>query len=248
MAHVFVRVREQPEIDTADGGLLSEEMLGAIELRAGNRFAGCRQGPLQHTYESIFFAYRLVELVVYADQAPKTLQTLGWKFAIQIDGRGHADEIQQHEIAGRDVDQYFAHRPRFLIRPPMVLRGWYGFGKGDQLVFDDFEFPQELAWKTFDAGSRGHVQQDTNPKPPAGPEEATAALLCWEASSASRMPTISSFYGILIRMFFNDHAPPHFHARYGEFEATIVIGTLEVIHGQLPSRAFEPSKGTGDDK
>ena len=33
------------------------------------------------------------------------------------------------------------------------------------------------------------------------------------------------FYGILIRMFFNDHAPPHFHARYGEFEATIDIGT-----------------------
>ena len=35
------------------------------------------------------------------------------------------------------------------------------------------------------------------------------------------MPTISSFYGILIRMFYNDHGPPHFHARYGEFEATI---------------------------
>lgn len=32
------------------------------------------------------------------------------------------------------------------------------------------------------------------------------------------MPTISTFYGILIRMFFNDHPPPHFHARYGEFE------------------------------
>ena len=52
------------------------------------------------------------------------------------------------------------------------------------------------------------------------------------------MPTISTFYGILIRMFFNDHAPPHFHARYGEFEATIDIGTLEVIQGGLPSRAL----------
>ena len=56
--------------------------------------------------------------------------------------------------------------------------------------------------------------------------------------SASRMPTISTFYGILIRMFFNDHAPPHFHARYGEFEATVNIGTLEIIEGQLPHRAF----------
>ena len=46
------------------------------------------------------------------------------------------------------------------------------------------------------------------------------------------------FYGILIRMFFNDHAPPHFHARYGEFEATIDIGTSAVLQGQLPSRAL----------
>ena len=52
------------------------------------------------------------------------------------------------------------------------------------------------------------------------------------------MPTISDFYGILIRMFFNDHAPPHFHARYGEFEATIDIGTLAVLQGQLPRRAL----------
>jgi hypothetical protein len=43
-----------------------------------------------------------------------------------------------------------------------------------------------------------------------------------------RMPTISSFYGILIRMFFDDHAPPHFHARYGEFEATIDLDSLEI--------------------
>jgi hypothetical protein len=52
------------------------------------------------------------------------------------------------------------------------------------------------------------------------------------------MPTISTFYGIVIRMFFNDHAPPHFHARYGEFEATIEISTLEILQGQLPRRAL----------
>jgi hypothetical protein len=53
------------------------------------------------------------------------------------------------------------------------------------------------------------------------------------------MPTISAFYGLLIRMFFNDPAPPHFHARYGEFEATIDIGTLSVIKGELPQRALD---------
>jgi hypothetical protein len=52
------------------------------------------------------------------------------------------------------------------------------------------------------------------------------------------MPTISAFYGILIRMFFNDHLPPHFHARYGEFEATINIETLQAMEGQLPPRAL----------
>ena len=53
------------------------------------------------------------------------------------------------------------------------------------------------------------------------------------------MPTISVFYGILIKMFFNDHAPAHFHAEYAEFKATIDIERLEVIEGHLPRRALE---------
>lgn len=52
------------------------------------------------------------------------------------------------------------------------------------------------------------------------------------------MPTISVFYGILIQMFWQEHAPPHFHALYGEFEALIDIRTLEVIRGSLPRRAL----------
>ncbi len=52
------------------------------------------------------------------------------------------------------------------------------------------------------------------------------------------MPTISVFYGILIRMFFNDHPPPHFHARYAEFEATIEIASLDILEGDLPTRAL----------
>lgn len=53
------------------------------------------------------------------------------------------------------------------------------------------------------------------------------------------MPTISVFYGILIRMFFNDHDPAHFHAEYGEFKAIIDIAKLELIDGSLPRRALE---------
>ena len=53
------------------------------------------------------------------------------------------------------------------------------------------------------------------------------------------MPTISQFYGIVIRMFFGDHAPPHFHAIYGDFQATVHIDRLAVIEGELPRRALE---------
>ena len=53
------------------------------------------------------------------------------------------------------------------------------------------------------------------------------------------MPTVCVFYGITIRMFFNDHAPPHFHARYGGLEATVDIERLHVMQGELPRRALE---------
>jgi Domain of unknown function (DUF4160) len=43
------------------------------------------------------------------------------------------------------------------------------------------------------------------------------------------MPTISSFYGILIQMFWRDHAPPHFHALYAEHEAFERSSSLRVV-------------------
>lgn len=51
------------------------------------------------------------------------------------------------------------------------------------------------------------------------------------------MPEICRFYGISIRMFYDDHGPPHFHAIYGEHEAKIEIGTGS-IRGHLPPRAL----------
>ena len=56
--------------------------------------------------------------------------------------------------------------------------------------------------------------------------------------NASSMPEISRFYGVVIRMFHNDHDPPHFHAQYQEFEAKISIERLEQISGNLPKRAL----------
>lgn len=52
------------------------------------------------------------------------------------------------------------------------------------------------------------------------------------------MPRISQFFGITIAMFYNDHSPPHFHARYSDWEATLTINELEILGGELPARAL----------
>jgi hypothetical protein len=52
------------------------------------------------------------------------------------------------------------------------------------------------------------------------------------------MPRISQFYGIAVYLYYRDHAPPHFHAIYGEHEAAVEIGTATVLAGKLPRRAL----------
>lgn len=43
------------------------------------------------------------------------------------------------------------------------------------------------------------------------------------------MPEVSRFYGIVIRMYFGDHPPAHFHAEYGEFEALVTIEESRIV-------------------
>ena len=52
------------------------------------------------------------------------------------------------------------------------------------------------------------------------------------------MPEISRFYGLIIAMFYNDHAPPHFHVRYGSHRASVVIAPPALLSGSLPPRAL----------
>jgi len=52
------------------------------------------------------------------------------------------------------------------------------------------------------------------------------------------MPEISRFFGIIVAMFYNEHNPPHFHARYGEYKVEIEIRTLSVLAGKFPPRAL----------
>jgi hypothetical protein len=50
------------------------------------------------------------------------------------------------------------------------------------------------------------------------------------------MPFVSFFYGIAVRMYFDDPPPPHFHASYQGFEALVAIETGEAVAGSLPRK------------
>lgn len=50
------------------------------------------------------------------------------------------------------------------------------------------------------------------------------------------MPVLSRFYGIIIRMFFDEHVPPHFHAEYGEYELVVGISPIKILKGKVPKR------------
>ncbi len=52
------------------------------------------------------------------------------------------------------------------------------------------------------------------------------------------MPEICRFYGIVIYMYWTDHAPPHFHAKYGEFEAQFLIENFALYKVKIPSSAM----------
>ncbi|MBI3607439.1 MAG: DUF4160 domain-containing protein [Nitrospirae bacterium] len=52
------------------------------------------------------------------------------------------------------------------------------------------------------------------------------------------MPVVSRFFGIVIAFYWEDHLPPHFHAKYSGDEATINIRTGDILRGSLPRRAL----------
>lgn len=55
---------------------------------------------------------------------------------------------------------------------------------------------------------------------------------------AQRVPTISQFYGIVIRMYFDHHPPPHIHAIYAGQMAVIEIEFAKILRGDVPGRAL----------
>ncbi len=61
------------------------------------------------------------------------------------------------------------------------------------------------------------------------------------------MPEICRFYGIIISIFYDEHNPPHFHARYGKSKVSISIKTLEILDGNIPPRALKMVKEWASD-
>jgi hypothetical protein len=59
-------------------------------------------------------------------------------------------------------------------------------------------------------------------------------LDCPSQSGRWEVPEISRFFGMVVTMYYDDHAPAHFHVRYGEHRAIIDIGTLGCTSGSLP--------------
>lgn len=58
------------------------------------------------------------------------------------------------------------------------------------------------------------------------------------------MPVIARFYGMIIKMYFqqSEHNPPHFHVVYGEYVGIIDIQSLEMLEGDLPNKALSMIK------
>ncbi len=52
------------------------------------------------------------------------------------------------------------------------------------------------------------------------------------------MPEICRFFGIVIAMYYSDHAPPHFHVRYASYRASLALEPLALMEGRLPPRVL----------
>lgn len=61
----------------------------------------------------------------------------------------------------------------------------------------------------------------------------------YKVKELMKMPVISRFYGLVIKMYFmqSEHNPPHIHALYGEYMGIMDIQTRKMIAGDLPNRA-----------
>ena len=76
------------------------------------------------------------------------------------------------------------------------------------------------------------------PRPASDISRAIAGVLGRNWLDYLAMPELCRFLGMIITMYYDDHAPPHFHIRYGDYKAIMGIDSLMLLDGYLPPRAL----------
>jgi hypothetical protein len=178
--------------------------------------------------QSTFWERVLVEFARVAATRPRFV-VIGDLFA----GLGTAQAQEARRLLHSLVDDVGCG---VLLKAPDIKSAWvanrvWSFDRGDLTLVSDMPSSD----RNVVALEPSHAGSEYLP----GPLDRRSSRLRMPTQASARieqMPTISRFLGITISMYFDDHQPPHFHARSGEFNAKIRTDTLELLVGDLPRR------------
>lgn len=145
----------------------------------------------------------------------------GYRLRLWFDDGKVGDVDLSHLVGAGPVFEAFAD-PEFFSRVRI------------EPVFGTVVWPGEidLAPETLYEDSIAVQPPPPRPNPPKPSPESSAP------ETAETLPEICRFLGMVIKMFWTDHARPHFHVEYAEFEARIAIQSPALINGELPPRVL----------
>lgn len=162
--------------------------------------------------------------------APREGHRIWLRYADGVEG-----EVDLSHLAGKGVFTVWNDR-RFFER--VHISEWRSIAWSDEIELCPDALYTEITGKTPEEimpGLRGATTPSATARSGAtvpAPQESTPRL-----GGATDNAEVSRFYGIVVRIDFREHKPPHFHARYAEAEAAIGIRDLTLLEGELPRRA-----------
>ncbi len=126
-----------------------------------------------------------------------------------------------------------------LLRAPDITSAWianrvWRFDHGDLTLVSNTPSDDRSVVALESSGARSEYLSGSVKEPTLASSDSTMPTQA--SARIDEMPTISRFLGITISMYYDDHQPPHFHARSGEFNAKVRTDTLELLVGDLPRR------------
>ena len=162
--------------------------------------------------------------------APRDGYRIWLRYADGVEG-----EVDLSDLAGKGVFTAWNDR-RFFER--VYISEWRSIAWSDEIELCPDALYMEITGKTPEEIMRG-LRGATTPSAAArggatvpAPEESTPRL-----RDATDDAEVGRFYGIVVRIDFREHKPPHFYARYAETEAAIGIRDLTLLEGELRERA-----------